>query len=68
MKPYLALYFPSLLIFLPGREINFLSSSEPFLLIALARSELLTEPNNLSPDPTFEVILISKDFIFLQFY
>ena len=37
--------------------------SVPDLAIASAKLMLFTEPNNLSPDPTFEAILISNPLI-----
>ena len=46
-----AIYLPKRLMFLPGRAIYFLSNSLVWALISLARSALVTEPNNLSPDP-----------------
>jgi hypothetical protein len=39
--------------------INFLSKSVPAFANAAAKSMLLTEPNNLSPEPTLDAILIS---------
>lgn len=43
--------------------MNFLSTSVPDFAIASATSALFTEPNNLSPVPTLDAILISKPLI-----
>ena len=59
----LAWYFPNLFTEPPTTFINFLSMSVPALANASARLILLTDPNNLSPDPTFDEILISYPLI-----
>ena len=58
-----ASYLPNLFTEPPITLINFLSMSVPNLAIASAISMLFTDPNNLSPDPTLEVILISNPLI-----
>ena len=58
-----AWYLPNLLTEPPTTLMNFLSISVPVLAIASAKLMLFTEPNNLSPDPTFEAILISNPLI-----
>jgi len=49
------------LIVPPGTEINFFSIEIPSFAIASATSALEIDPNNLSPAPTLEEILISKE-------
>ena len=58
-----ASYLPNLFTEPPTTLINFLSKSVPAFASAAATSILLTEPNNLSPEPTLDVILISYPLI-----
>jgi len=58
-----AWYLPNLFTEPPTTLINFLSIVVPDLAIDSAKLMLFTEPNNLSPVPTFEAILISKPLI-----
>ena len=58
-----ASYLPNLLTEPPTTLINFLSILVPDLAMASAKLMLFTEPNNLSPDPTLEAILISNPLI-----
>jgi hypothetical protein len=59
----MASYLPRRFIIFPGNVIYFLSISEDKALIAAAKSELVTEPNNLSPEPTFDGNLTLRAFI-----
>ena len=58
----MALYLPRRFTLPPVTLMNFLSIECPSFSIAAARSILLTDPNNLSPLPTFADILISNAF------
>ena len=71
-KRITALYFPVRLTLPPITLMNFLSIVWPSFSKAAATSMLFTDPNNLSPLPTLDAILISKAFKasanFLTFY
>ena len=56
-------YLPNLFTEPPTTLINFLSKSVPAFASAAAKSMLFTEPNNLSPEPTLDAILISYPLI-----
>ena len=58
-----ASYLPNLFTEPPTTLINFLSKSVPAFANAAAKSILFTEPNNLSPEPTLDAILISYPLI-----
>ncbi|CAI8396566.1 MAG: Uncharacterised protein [Polaribacter sejongensis] len=58
-----ASYLPNLFTEPPTTLINFLSKSVPAFAKAAAKSMLFTEPNNLSPEPVLDAILISYPLI-----
>jgi len=59
-KRTLASYFPKRLIVFPGILMFFFSISTPAFTKASAKSALLIDPNNLSPEPTLASILTTK--------